>query len=182
MRRSVEPLPQMAKKKLSLREFQENLVQRLTSARAGRTTRALLGVQSGRDYWLLDLADSGEIVPLPPLTHVPLTKPWFCGMANIRGTLYSVVDFSAFQGGDATPQNAESRLLIVGGRFGINSALLVSRTLGLRSLEQMEPRPASGDSRPWVGEQYADAQGNTWNRLNLRNLLGQADFLDIGLS
>ena len=88
----------MAKKKLSLREFQESLVQRLTSARAGQTSRALLGVLAGRDYWLLDLSDSGEIVPLPPLTSVPLTQTWFCGIANIRGTLYSVVDFSAFQG------------------------------------------------------------------------------------
>ncbi len=172
----------MARKKISLREFQESLVQRLTSARAGETSRALLGVQAGRDFWLLDLGDSGEIVPLPPLTGVPLTKTWFCGLANIRGTLYSVVDFSAFQGGEVTPQNADSRLLIVGGRFGINSALLVNRTLGLRNIEQMAPRAAEADSRPWVGEQYADPQGNAWKRLNLRNLLGQPDFLEIGLS
>ena len=172
----------MAKKKLSLREFQENLVQRLTSARAGEGSRAMLGVQAGRDYWLLDLSDSSEIVPMLPLTSVPLTKPWFCGVANIRGTLYSVVDFSAFQGGESTPQNADSRLLIVGGRLGINSALLVNRTLGLRNPEQMTPQAGGTDARPWVGEQYGDAQGNTWKRLNLRNLLGQPDFLDIGLS
>ncbi len=172
----------MAKKKLSLREFQESLVQRLTSARAGQTSRALLGVQAGRDYWLLDLADSGEIVPLPPLTGVPLTKRWFCGMANVRGTLYGVVDFSAFQEGEATPQNADSRLLIVGNRLGMNSALLVNRTLGLRNIEQMTPHATGSDPRPWVGEQYADAQGNVWKRLNLKKLLGQQTFLDIGLS
>lgn len=172
----------MARKKISLREFQESLVQRLTSARAGQSSRALLGFQAGRDFWLLDLADSGEIVPLPPQTSVPLTKPWFCGMANIRGTLYGVVDFSAFQGGEATPQNADSRLLIVGSRFGINSALLVNRMLGLRNIEQMERRATESDPRPWVGEQYVDAQGNAWKRLNLRNLLGQPDFLEIGLS
>jgi twitching motility protein PilI len=80
----------MAEKKLSLREFQESLVRRLTGARAGQSSRALLGVQAGRDYWLLDLAEAGEIIPLPPLTDVPLTKPWFCGIANVRGTLYSV--------------------------------------------------------------------------------------------
>ncbi|MDR2240422.1 MAG: chemotaxis protein CheW [Zoogloeaceae bacterium] len=172
----------MTRKKLSLREFQENLVQRLTSARAGQTSQAMLGVLAGRDYWLLDLADSGEIVPLPPLTSVPLTKPWFCGIANIRGALYGVVDFSAFQGGDMTPRNADSRLLIVGARFGINSALLVNRALGLRSPDQMEPRPSEADSRPWVGEQYADPQGTLWKRLNLRNLLGQSAFLEIGLA
>jgi twitching motility protein PilI len=93
-----------------------------------------------------------------------------------------VVDFSAFQGGEATPQNADSRLLIVGSRFGINGALLVNRTLGLRNLEQMAPQAAEADPRPWVGEQYGDAQGNVWKRLNLKNLLGQPDYLDIGLS
>lgn len=169
-------------KKISLREFQETLVKRLTSAKAGETSRALLGVQAGREYWLLDLSDSGEIVPLMPLSAVPLTKPWFCGLANIRGTLYSVVDFSAFQGGEGTPQNADSRLLLVGNRLGINSALLVSRTLGLRSLEQLEPRAAMPDARPWVGEQYTDPQGRQWKKLNLRSLLSQPDFLDIGIS
>ena len=169
-------------KKISLREFQETLVKRLTSAKAGETSRALLGVQAGREHWLLDLADSGEIVPLIPLSGVPLTKPWFCGLANIRGTLYSVVDFSAFQGGEPTPQNAESRLLLVGAKLGINSALLVSRTLGLRSPEQLESGTTSHDARPWVGEQYTDAQGRQWKKLNLRSLLSQPDFLNIGLS
>lgn len=168
-------------KKISLREFQETLVKRLISARAGETSRALLGVQAGREYWLLDLADSGEIVPLAQIASVPLTKPWFYGLANIRGTLYGVTDFSAFQGGEATPLNAESRLLLVGSKLGINSALLVNRTLGLRSLEQLEARAAAPDARSWVGEQYADAQGRQWKKLNLRNLLGQADFLEIGL-
>ena len=65
--------------------------------------------------------------------------------------------------------------------LGINSALLVNRTLGLRNIEQMEPRAADSDARPWVGEQYADPQGNVWKRLNLKNLLGQPDFLEIGL-
>ena len=55
-----------------------------------RSSAGLLGVQAGPDYWLLDLADSGEILPLPPFTSVPLTRPWFCGIANIRGSLYGV--------------------------------------------------------------------------------------------
>ncbi|HMM53926.1 MAG TPA: chemotaxis protein CheW [Candidatus Desulfobacillus sp.] len=172
----------MAKRKLSLREFQEGLVQRLSSARSGAGAPALLGVQAGGDLWLLDLADAGEIVPLQPLTGVPLTKPWFSGIANIRGVLYGVVDFPAFQGGEATPPNADSRLLILGARAGINCALLVNRTLGLRNVEQMSPQEAAPDARPWVGAQYLDAEGALWKRLNLRNLAAQPDFLEIGLA
>lgn len=73
-------------KRISLREFQESLVERLNSAQRGATRRALLGVASGDDLWLLDLSDSGEVVPLPELTTVPLTKPWFAGITNIRGS------------------------------------------------------------------------------------------------
>ena len=103
-------------KRISLREFQESLVQRLTSARRGETARALLGVQSGNEHWLLELSDSGEVVPLPALTTVPLTRPWFAGIANVRGTLYSVVDFSAFRGGEPTRRNANARLLVTAPR------------------------------------------------------------------
>ena len=46
----------------------------------------------------------------------------------------------------------------------------------------MEARAAEADPRPWVGEQYVDIQGNVWKRLNLRKLLGQPDFLEIGLA
>lgn len=97
-------------KKISLREFQAHLSARLAGA-SSQTAAGLLGIQAGADYWLLNLSDSGEIVPLTPLTHVPLTKSWFAGIANIRGNLHSVADFSGFQGKDATPQNASSRLL-----------------------------------------------------------------------
>lgn len=169
-------------RKISLREFQENLVHRLTSAKQGETSRAMLGVRAGKEFWLLDLADSGEIVPLPPLTYVPLTKPWFRGVTNIRGNLYSVVDFAAFQGGEPIPTTADARLLLVGNRLGINSALLVSQALGLRSADNLEPHQEDAqDPRPWVGERFLDSQGRVWNKLLVRNLLMQPLFLDVGL-
>lgn len=166
--------------RISLREFQKDLAERLSSARRGEATRASLGIQAGQEYWLLDLGDAGEILPTPDLTHVPLTQSWFDGIANIRGTLYAVVDFSAFQGGVPISRSGENRLLLVGGRFGMNSALRVTRALGLRNLDEMELQQET-DSRPWVGEQYVDKQGRIWRRLMLKNLLSQTQFLEIGV-
>jgi twitching motility protein PilI len=171
-------------KRISLREFQEDLVARLSSAARGETSRSLLGVKSGNDYWLVDLYDSGEVVPLPPLTSVPLTKHWFSGVTNIRGTLYSVVDFSAFQGGEATPRNNDARLLLIGAKHGSNSALLVTRTLGLKALDTLQAKPtptAPANQWPWIGERFDDAQQQSWALLNVRQLLVDPDFLDIGL-
>lgn len=169
-------------KRISRREFQEGLSQRLSQAAHGPSSNALLGVLAGRDYWLFDLADAGEIVPLPSLTGVPLTKSWFAGIANVRGSLYSVVDFSAFHGGAATPRNGASRLLLIGVRHGINSALLVSHTLGLKSPESLEAQVgAAADPRPWIGERYIDGKGQEWLKMRVKDLLIYPDFLDIAL-
>ena len=65
-------------KRGSLSEFQAHLANRLAGA-SEQSAAGLLGVLAGSDHWLLTLPDSGEVVPLPPLTKVPLTHPWFVG-------------------------------------------------------------------------------------------------------
>jgi twitching motility protein PilI len=54
--------------KLSLSEFQEELARKLADTSGQTGSRALLGVQAGDEYWLVDLAESGEILPVPLLT------------------------------------------------------------------------------------------------------------------
>jgi twitching motility protein PilI len=166
-------------KKISLREFQEHLAARLAGADQ-RSAAGLLGILAGADYWLLDLSDSGEIVPLTPLTTVPLTKPWFAGIANIRGKLYSVVDFSAFQGKEATPQNSSARLLLIGTRYGNNAALLVTRMLGLRSVDTLTLAPDDSNARSWARQSYTDDHQQLWKKLNVRALLEDDDFMNVG--
>jgi twitching motility protein PilI len=177
-------------KRISLREFQQSLSERLVSAKRGDAGQALLGIESGTadtpggERWLVDLTDSGEVVPLTALTSVPLTHDWFSGIANIRGALYSVVDFSAWRGGPPTPRNAEARLLLIGARHSINAALLVRRALGLRPRAQMTAVDATsevgdGDTAAWFGGRYADASGATWTQLRIPALLTTPDYLDI---
>ncbi len=167
-------------KKGSLREFQARLAERLAGS-GERSAAGLLGIQSGQDYWLVDLSDSGEIIPLPPLTEVPLTKPWFAGMVNIRGNLYSVTDFSAFQGREPTPHNSAARLLLIGARHGNNASLLVTRMLGLRNREEMSPAAKDPDAPPWEREAFTDKQARLWKYLDVRALLADDRFMDIGV-
>ncbi len=123
--------------KVSLREFQQELAQRLSSAKTAPVSAARLGVQCGAAYWLIALDDAGEIAPVPALLPVPLTRSWYLGVANIRGGLFSVVDFAAFSGGEPSVRGPDSRLVLAGPRFGINAALLVTRMLGLRNARDM---------------------------------------------
>ena len=167
-------------KRGSLSEFQAHLARRLAGA-SEQTAAGLLGVLSGSDYWLLNLSDSGEVVPLSSLTGVPLTRSWFVGIANIRGNLYSVADFSAFQGKDATPQNASSRLLLIGTRHGNNTALLVTRMLGLRNIEDMTPEAVDDSAPAWARQPFTDKEGRRWKMLNVGELLADERFMDIGV-
>ncbi len=167
-------------RKSSLREFQAHLAARLAGA-VDQKAAGLLGIQSGSDFWLLNLHESGEIIPLPPLTGVPLTKPWFVGIANIRGNLYSVSDFSALQGKEPTPLNASSRLLLIGTRYGNNAALLVTRMLGLRNMDDMTPAVGDPEAPSWAREAFTDKEGRRWKMLDVRELLADERFMDIGV-
>jgi twitching motility protein PilI len=174
--------------RLSLRDFQQNLSDRLAIAQRGETGLSLLGVESGDEslpgggYWLLDLTDSGEVIPVPALAPAPLTQPWFAGLANIRGTLYGVTDFSAWRGGEPTPRNAQARLLLIGARHGNNCALLVNRALGLhpRHLLNADDTTASTTSDAgWLGGRFRDAQGVLWTQLRIPPLLADASYLNV---
>lgn len=167
--------------KTSLRKFQTDLAQRLAHARAEPVSAARLGVQCGSGLWLIDLSEAGEIMPLPELALVPLTRPWYAGLANARGTLVSVVDFSGFATGYTTPRGPENRLVLVNARLGINAALLVSRMLGLRNPRDFTRAPAQGAAQPWEGQRWSDQTGLQWRELKLASLVAQPEFLKVGI-
>jgi twitching motility protein PilI len=168
-------------RRISLREFQQDLVRRLTEARVStETPTARLGVQVANEHWLVRLDEAAEVIPPPVIAPVPLTKPWFRGLTNIRGNLYSVVDFSRFQEGPDTAVTPDSRLLLVGEKFHMSSALLVGRMLGLRNLQAFE-RKDDGTKRAWEEAIYVDADGREWRELAMEALVYSGEFLQAGL-
>jgi len=164
-------------RKVSLRDFQQALVQRLNEAHASEAVSARLGVQVGDELWLIRLDEAGEVVPPPTIAAVPLTRNWFRGLTNIRGNLYTVVDLAAFHGGEPTPQTADTRLLLVSERYGMNSALLVHRMLGIRHIQQFQMQQPSSDRRPWEAARYLDEEGKVWRELEMSALVYHNDFL-----
>lgn len=170
-------------RKISLREFQESVVAKLQSlVNSAQTQSSLrLGVLAGAQHWLVNLAEVSEVVPLPALCPVPLAHPWFAGVANVRGNLYGIVDFSAFSGDTPYAAGTETRLLLAHPRFAVNTGLVVSRLLGLRNPEQMQPRKPEENVRPWVAAEYMDEEGRSWKELDVATLLKDQGFLQAGL-
>ena len=162
----------------TLRDYQRDLAERLRNAQAGHSA-SMLGMQVDDEAWLVDLREAGEVIPVPPITPVPLTRAWFKGLANIRGNLYSVVDFPAFLQRKPVVLNDQSRLLLLGERFRLGAALLIDRSLGLRNPAQLERR--QGDPGLWWRAQYADGEGRLWKELDLPQLAQHPDFLGVGV-
>ena len=154
---------------------------RLSQAAQGRGAASWLGVESGGEAWLVDLSDGGEIVQASQVTPVPLTRPWFVGISNIRGNLHAVSDFSVFRGGTPIVQNANARLLLIGSRYGTNAALLVSRMLGLKKPEDFTPEAPDASMPAWGRQRFADSHGKIWHKLSVRELLADQDFMNIGV-
>jgi twitching motility protein PilI len=176
-------------KRLNLREFQQDLINRMQAKDHACDQISTLGVQIAEQNWLVDMLDLSEILPLPPLSAVPLTKPWFIGVVSVRGILYGVSDMAAYQqkgkaastgsgqaastsSGHASGASA-NRILLVAERHAFNAALLVDRVLGLRNARLWEQSEVDGQV------QYHDEQGNFWRKLDIAGLLGRPDFLQI---
>lgn len=168
-------------RQISLREFQQGLAQRLREAQTEAEPTSRLGVQAGSGHWLLKLDDAGEMLSLPEISAVPLTRPWYLGLANIRGVLASVVDFSSFSGGETTVRTPECRLLLIAERFQSFSGLLISRMLGLKNIQAMQPLEEKNDARNWIAGAFRDEEGRTWHELNIGALVAHEDFLHVGV-
>ena len=171
--------------KLDLRVFQQELAARLASKTAAQVESSRLGLSAAGQQWLIRLADASEVIPMPPLATVPLTKPWFIGLANIRGNLYSVVDFAGFLGHEVVAPHAaggSSRLVLFGARAGdLRTGIVVPRVMGLRNLAELAPAAAPADAPAWFGQCWIDADAGAWQEIDLGGLARDPGFLQVGL-
>lgn len=176
--------PDTVGRRTRMREFQSQLVERMQAARSGVDTRVnQLGVMIGRNRWLLNLQEAGEIVSVGAITQVPLTRDWFLGLANIRGNLISVIDFARFQGQAPSQIDKDCRIVAFAPGLSFNSGLLVSRVMGLRNIAEMEVQAAGSapSDAPWASQRYLDSESQVWTELNLSLVIQDPQFLHVGL-
>ena len=164
--------------KQSLRDFQAQLAERLSAAAQAGQAASKLGFLAGGRYWLVDLTEIDEVVTVTQMTPVPRAKPWFLGLTNLRGLIYGCTDLAAFLGLGQSSAQGEYRLLIAAPRFGVNAALCIDRTLGLRSPAQMTALPDATEAAEWTRQRWQDAEGLEWTELDIGRLMTSPLFLD----
>jgi len=171
--------------KLDLRAFQQELATRLAAKTAAQVEQSRLGVGCCGEQWLIRLADAGEVIAIPLLATVPRTKPWYLGIANIRGNLYGVIDFAGFLGRpvDVTgPGAGQSRLVLFGPRVGeLRAGIIVQRVLGLRNLAELLQGDSRAGAPAWHGSRWTDRDGQSWQEIDLARLAQDPGFLQVGL-
>jgi twitching motility protein PilI len=172
--------------KQALRDLQTRLADRLQSVQGQSMTAAWLAVLVGGGRYLLPLSQSGEIFPLPSIARVPYTQPWFCGVANLRGGLYGVVDLEQLMGNTIVSSRSEqtwadARLVTLNAESGVNCALVLDGLMGLRRQEAfLRYEPAPLGSPAWFGYCFTDKQDQVWQEIDLYALSQTAAFLHIG--
>lgn len=165
--------------KINLRAFQQELSERLKNKTAAQVDSLRLALECGDISWLVRLGDTGEVLPMPEPVPVPLTKPWFLGVANIRGGLYGMVDFGCFLTGKQAVRSGGARLVLLGTRFAdMRTGLVVNKVLGLRNLTDFSPFESSG-GRVWGERGWRDKNGAEWRELDMARLAQDAEFLHI---
>ena len=53
--------------------------------------------------------------------------------------------------------------------------------LGLRNLAELAPAPPVADAPAWYGQRWIDADGGTWQEIDLARLVVDPAFLRVGL-
>lgn len=167
----------------NLREFQEAILQKLKEATASGAVESTsrLGVMVGEYRMLINLTAVTEVLPLPAIQSVPLTQPWFLGVANVRGNLYNISDLLQFVGKPALPKTIHSRILLLNSLSTTQTALVVTSLVGLRNIESMKVKQKADADRGlldlFIKQVYEDENQQTWEELNIEALVQHQDFI-----
>jgi twitching motility protein PilI len=171
--------------KLNLRAFQQELATRLAAKTTAQVEQSRLGLACAGSQWLIRLADAGEVIAVPTVATVPLTRSWYLGIANIRGNLYSIIDFGGFLGHQvkpSAPATAPARLVLFGPRVGeLRAGLVVERVLGLRNLVELVRGDSASNAPAWYGARWTDREGGLWQEIDLALLAQDPGFLQVGV-
>ena len=127
--------------------------------------------------------DVSDVVACGAVTPVPRTRQWLRGIANVRGTICSVVDLSLYFGRALIATEAKPKLLVTSDP-GLQVALLVPRVLGLKQFRENEESSDLSkvdiEVRPYVVRLFSH-KGEDWAVLDIPMLIRDRAFRNVAM-
>ena len=166
-------------KQSQLREYQTSILARLENAKkAGAEPPAgYLGVVIGSKNILVNLQEISETLPIVDIHRVPIVKPWFLGIANVRGVLYAINDIAQMLENTFTSISSSARLLLLSQSVTSNVAFVVEKMIGLRKLDEMKLREeVIEDDICLKSQTYQDDENRVWYMLDCDKLIRSKEF------
>lgn len=166
-------------KQSQLREYQTSILARLENAKkAGAEASAgYLGVVIGSRNVLVSLQEISETLPVAEIHPIPIVKPWFLGVANVRGVLYAINDLAQLLEAKFTSVSSNTRLLLISDAVSTNVAFVVEKMIGLRNLNDMKPHEVELEESTCLKAQtYQDDENRIWHMLDCDKLVRSKEF------
>lgn len=140
-----------------------------------------VGFRIGDMHLVAPLDQITEVLHFPEFAHVPGTRNWLKGVANIRGSLITIVDLPQFFGKKPVKIDEDSRLLVMNAK-DLHTALLVDEVFGLRHFdEDLERQELAGIDDP--ASAYLSGaflkDDVLWGVFDMNALAASANFLQV---
>lgn len=164
-------------------ELLAQLEERLRAARldftAGQQESWIgLGFRLGAGWMVAPREEVREVIVPPALTRVPRTRPWFNGVANVRGNLLPVVDLQQLIVGQAHAPGDRARVLVLNSDK-VPVGFLVDEVAGYRQFVPSDQRHAlvenSGPVQPYLLGAF-ERDGRAWHAFSLHKVAQSETF------
>lgn len=89
-----------------------------------------IAFEIANERFVAPLGEISEVLAMPELTTMPLTKPWLLGVANVRGRLLPLTDLVAFLGLHSNVRLKDRKVMVIDSG-DIFVGILVDQVLGI---------------------------------------------------
>lgn len=140
-----------------------------------------VGFMVGKNDFVVDMDQVVELLEHIDATRVPSVKPWFKGIANVRGNLMPVVDLGHYLFGEPTRLNKSVRYMVVESE-STNVALMIAGVSGMRTFRLYQKREFSKQTNDRLKSYLTHAFESAdeyWNVFDMSNLVNAEEFNQI---
>lgn len=132
-----------------------------------------LAFRHGERWVVTPKDDVREVIQPPRLTRVPNSKAWLAGVANVRGSLLTLIDLGRLFGGDGSAGSGRTARVLVLNSDRMPAGFLVDEVAGYRQFTVHEQAPTAWPETDPAAPYSLGGflrEGRAWQVLSLHKL------------